>query len=268
MKPLNLAGGVLSALAGSTACLLCVAAIGAEPPAKQDSHPLDPVILWAEGAFQRAEKIKDYTALLTKRERIGDRLEEHQFLQLKIRHEPFSVYIKFLRRGCERSREILYVEGQNDGMLLAHDAGGMGTVLGTVKLAPDGLIAMRGQRYPVTMIGFKNLGLKLLEQAKRDRQIEAPTDVKWFNGAKVNGQIARCVQVTHPVRHPEHQFAVARVYVDEELGIPIRYEGYAWPENPDGKPVLVEEYTYSCIQLNLGLSDADFDVKNPRYNFQ
>jgi hypothetical protein len=178
-----------------------------------------------------------------------------------------SVYLRFLKPNHVKDREIIYVEGKNDGMLLAHDARGMGEIMGTVALAPDGLIAMHGQRYPVTMAGIKNLGQKLIEQAKRDRQIAAPCDVKWLNGAKVNGRPARSIQVTHPVRHPDHQFAVARVFIDEKLEIPIRYEGYAWPEKADGAPVLVEEYTYTCLRLNVGLSDKDFDPKNPHYNF-
>jgi hypothetical protein len=263
MRRLNL-NGVAILVGGLLAFAPCAAAASAEP---QAAHPLDPVIDWAERALTRAEHIKDYTALLIKRERVGDELQEHQYIDLKVRHEPFSVYLRFLKPSHVKDREIIYVEGKNDGMLLAHDGRGMGEILGTVALAPDGLIAMRGQRYPVTMMGIKKLGTKLVEQAKRDRQIAAPCEVKWFPGAKVNGRSARCIQVTHPVRHPEQHFAMARVFIDEKLGIPIRYEGYAWPEKGDGAPVLVEEYTYTCLRLNVGLSDKDFDPKNPQYNF-
>jgi hypothetical protein len=256
------------ALSFLTGLLLCTITVGAEPPVKHDGHPLDPVILWADNALRRTEEIKDYTALLTKRERIGDKLQDYQYLQLKVRHRPFSVYLKFLKPSQLAGRETIYVEGQNEGMLLAHDTGGLGQLIGTVSLAPDGLIAMRGQRYPVTMIGFKNLGVKLVEQAKRDRKIDSPCDVKWFKGAKVNGRPALCIQVSHPARHPEQQFAMARVCIDQQFGIPIRYEGYAWPEKPDGASLLVEEYTYSSVRLNVGLTDQDFDPKNPQYNFQ
>ncbi len=266
MSNSNHFAGAFSGVAVLLVCLPCVVAAAAEPTAEK-AHPLDAVIRWAQETFKQAEKIEDYTATLTKRERVGDRLQDYQYLQLKIRNEPFSVYLKFLKPSYLAGRELIYVEGRNDGMLLAHDPHGVGEIIGTVSLAPDGLIAMRGQRYPVTMIGFKHLASKLIERAKRDRQVDGPCDVKWFKGAKVDGRSTWCVQVSHPVRNPQHQFAMARVYVDDELHLPIRYEGYAWPEKPGEGCVLVEEYTYSCIRLNVGLTDEDFDPKNPQYNF-
>ncbi len=36
---------------------------------------------------------------------------------------------------------------------------------------------------------------------------------------------------------------------------------------PGGQPQLLEEYTYLNVKLNVGLTDADFDDKNPEYNF-
>ncbi len=195
-------------------------------------------------------------------------MQDYQYLDLKVRHQPFSVYIKFLKPSSTQGREIIYVEGQNDDMLLAHDASGLGELIGAVSLAPDGLIAMRGQRYPITAVGFKNLASRLIEQAKRDRTIDAPCEVKWFKNAKVDGRPTLCIEVSHPERRPEHTFSMARVYVDEQLGIPIRYEGYGWPDKPGDAPVLDEEYTYSCICTNVGLTDHDFDPKNPQYRFE
>jgi hypothetical protein len=31
--------------------------------------------------------------------------------------------------------------------------------------------------------------------------------------------------------------------------------------------LLVEEYTYANLKLNVNLTDADFDVRNPQYRF-
>ncbi len=243
-------------------------ALADESPAPPEHHPLDPVIAWAEDALKRADTINDYTALLVKRERIGDKLQDYQYLELKIRNQPFSVYIKFLKPSGLAGREIIYVEGQHDGNLLAHDGSGLSEILGTVSLAPDGLIAMHGQRYPITMIGIKNLATRLIEKAKHDRQTDDPCEIKWFQNAKVDGRPTLCVEVRHPQRRPEQTFAMARVYVDQKLGIPIRYEGYAWPEKSGDAPELIEEYTYSNIRTNVGLADRDFDPKNPAYRFE
>ena len=254
-------------VAAALAVSVCAALPAAEPESGRPSHPLDPVIAWAEKALEKSAQIKDYTALLVKRERVGDELREYEFMRLKVRHEPFSVYIKFLKPEAIKGREIIYVEGRNDGMLLAHDSAGLGDLVGTVSLAPDGVIAMLGQRYPVTMIGIKKLGERLIEQAKRDRQIMAPCEAKFVKGAKVNGRPTQCVEVAHPSRHPDHRFSSARVFIDEEMGIPIRFESYHWSDDPKEGQVLVEEYTYSHVQLNVGLTDLDFDPKNPAYDF-
>lgn len=268
MKPTRLARAVRWLCLVLVVQLSCSAALADDSLPAQPPHPLDPVIAWAEGTLKRAEAIKDYTARLVKRERVGDDLQDYQYLDVKVRHEPFSVYVKFLKPSSLAGREIIYVDGQNDGNLLAHDTSALSEILGTVSLAPDGRFAMHGQRYPITMIGFKNLASRLIEEAKRDRENNAPVDIKWFKNAKVDGRTTVCIEVSHPERRPEQTFAMARVYVDQQLGIPIRYEGYTWPEMPGEKPVLVEEYTYSCIQTNVGLSDRDFDPKNPAYRFQ
>ncbi len=53
-----------------------------------------------------------------------------------------------------------------------------------------------------------------------------------------------------------------------ELNVPIRYESYDWPTEKGGEPILVEEYTYLNLKLNNGLTDLDFDVNNPKYQFK
>ena len=42
------------------------------------------------------EKIQDYSATLVKRERIGGKLIDYEYMFVKIRHKPFSVYMYFL----------------------------------------------------------------------------------------------------------------------------------------------------------------------------
>ncbi|MEC8305160.1 MAG: DUF1571 domain-containing protein, partial [Planctomycetota bacterium] len=62
-------------------------------------------------------------------------------------------------------------------------------------------------------------------------------------------------------------FHIAKVHIDNELRIPIRYAAYSWPRRPGGNPVLEEEYTYKNVKLNVKLSDEDFNPDNPGYKF-
>ena len=44
-------------------------------------------------------------------------------------------------------------------------------------------------------------------------------------------------------------------------------ERYGWPRRQGEKAPLVEEYTYSNIKTNVGLTNADFDTSNRNYGF-
>jgi hypothetical protein len=87
-------------------------------------------------------------------------------------------------------------------------------------------------------------------------------------GAKVSGRDCTCIQVVHTQRRKEFIFNMARIFVDNQLNVPIRYEAYEWPKEPGGPPMLVEEYTYVNLKLNNGFTDQDFDPRNPNYQFQ
>ena len=76
----------------------------------------------------------------------------HQNPVVKVRHRPFSVYVKFLGPAELKGREAIYIEGANDGNLMAHGTG-IERVVGTLNLEPDSPLAMKGQRYPLTKIG-------------------------------------------------------------------------------------------------------------------
>jgi hypothetical protein len=227
-------------------------------------HPLMPALRWARNGLPALEKVQDYTATVIKRERIGSTLGEQQYMAIKVRHKPFSVYMVFLAPAGEKGKECLYVEGANNGKMWAHGTGMQLRMFGTVALEPDGRVAMTNQRYPLTQIGILNLTRRLVEVASEDVKYGECT-VDYFRGAKINDRICTCIQVTHPVPRKNFLFNVARIFVDDGLNIPVRYEAYDWPKNPGGQPELIEEYTYLNLKLNVGLTDADFDRYNPAY---
>jgi negative regulator of sigma E activity len=108
---------------------------------------------------------------------------------------------------------------------------------------------------------------RLIEVAREDMQYQE-CDVKYFTGAKVNGRVCTVVQVTHPVPRPHFRYHVAKIFIDDELQLPIRFATYDWPEKDGGEARLMEEYTYLDLKLNVGLTDWDFDYRNENYNFR
>jgi hypothetical protein len=243
------------------------AGAGDASAATTGQHPLEPALALArKGLAQLEANVKDYSCTMVKRERIDGKLGEHQYIFAKIRHEPFSVYLYFLAPEDVKGQEVVYVAGQNDGNMLAHAGSGVRAMVGTVALKPDGPLAMQGNRYPVTEIGVENLAKRLVEVAEHDKQF-GECSVEFFPNAKVNGRICTCVQVVHPVPRRNFRFHLARVFIDDELLIPVRYEAYDWPHEEGGQPVLMEEYTYMNVKINNGFTDADFDPKNAAYKF-
>jgi len=238
-------------------------------------HPLDPALRLAQRGLDHLDKdVVDYTATLVRRERIDGLLKEAEFSKIKVRNPrvdeqgnetPFSIYMGFTKPAVVNGRECIYVEGQNDNKLIAHEAG---AIIGriTVHLDPDGSMAMKGNRYPIYMAGLRNLIVKLLEKGNRDRQRDE-CEVKFFKGAKIDGRTCTVMQVVHPEKRDYFDFHKVQIFIDDELQLPIRYASWSWP-GADGKPVLEEEYTYVNLKLNVGLTDMDFSPTNPEYNFK
>ncbi len=230
-------------------------------------HPLMPAIRWAYQGLQDLQKIQDYSAIMVKRERVNGKLNDPEYAFVKIRHKPFSVYMHFLEPASVKGQEVIYVEGQNDGKMWAHPGGIKNKLIGTVSLDPTGPIAMQNNRYPITEIGVLNLVRRLIEVGEQDMKY-GECEVKFFEGAKINDRTCTCIQVVHPVPRRNFRFHLARIYVDTEHNLPVRYESYDWPTEPDGAPQLIEEYTYLNIKVNNGFTDLDFDIRNPNYAFR
>ena len=224
---------------------------------------------WAKSAIANIEdNIRDYTTVFTKREREGGELGPVQIMFLKVRQKPFRVYMYFLAPEDRKGREAIYVEGRNDGKLLGHTTGLIGKVTGTLALDPESWIAMEGQRHPITEVGLLHLTNLLLKAADRESRRDV-CRIRLLPGAKINGQPCTCIEaiVPHPTAAHPQSSQMARIFIDQKLDLPIRYEQYDWTGVAADKPVLIEQYTYVDLKLNVGLTDADFDPRNPGYSF-
>jgi hypothetical protein len=241
-------------------------------------HPLDPALEYARNGLKAIQNgIADYTCTLVKRERIQDKLGEPEYIFAKVRNrkvangktlQPFSVYMYFLKPTTVKGREVIFIQGQNDGKLIAHEGGPGGKYLPTMWLRPEGLIAMRGQRYPITEMGIENLVYKLIERGEKDKaRGTSNTEVTFHKEAKVNGRVCTLLQIKHPKPAPNLDFHMAQIFIDDELKVPIRYVSYGFAGR-EGEPLpVIEEYTYLNMKLNTGLTDHDFDPANKDYGF-
>jgi hypothetical protein len=185
-------------------------------------------------------------------------------MAMKARSSPRSIYFKF--QEPYRGREAIYVEGRNSGKILAHDVGFTKLLAGTMELEPTSPRAMEENRHPISDAGIG----ALIDTVARRWAAELRPDeaILLFNPNMTIGP-RRCLMVesVHPRHEPEFQFHKVRLYIDSELNLPIRFEGYDWPREEGGPVDLLEEYSYIDLKLNPGLGEIDFDIANRQYSF-
>lgn len=256
-------------------------AMSAEPiqtsgPGIAPPNSLEPLVALARRAKERFEnEITGYTCLLVKQETIDGKLEPAQYLRLKIRdrrlvgdqlQQPLSIYAKFLKPKEVAGREVLYVENELDGDMLVRRGGTRLPNL-TLKLSPDGRLARRDTNYSIEQTGILPMLNQILTRMESQREGEQ-FQIRFFADAKVDGRPCQHVEIKQVKQFPDSDFHIAKVYIDEELKMPVYFASYAWPEEADQKPVLQEQYVITKIDLNAELSDLDFDRSNPNYLFK
>ena len=241
---------------------------------EEPRHPIEPAIERAKECLQHSHRhISDYTAIATMRQRQEDGTLASEVTFLKVRDRkldeegslvvPFAVYMKYLEPKLKAGREVIWVEGANDGKLIGHEPGLLNFT--RYHLPPDGFLAMAGQRYPIWEIGLEKMIEKSIVHGEEERKDEQ-CEVEFIKGT-VDGHSCTIHQIMHSEKKPQDTFYMAQMFIDDERHIPLRYVCYLWPEAEGEDPPVDEEYNYQDVKLNVGLTDVDFDPDNPEYNY-
>lgn len=210
-----------------------------------------------ERAEQRYSGVFDYTAILLRREVIGDTLRDRETILLKFQR-PFKIYLKWLD-GPGKGREGLYVAGAHEDRFLVHEPRGFRSLF-TAALPPSHPRVLRESRHPVTDSGIGRLLEIVAENARRAIR-EGVLRLRDLGRGDVAGRPVHQVEGILP-QDPGAGYYGSRVLLsfDVENHLPIRVVVYDWSDR------IVEEYTYTEMRLNPGLTDRDFDPDNPDYD--
>lgn len=202
-------------------------------------------------------KVNDYVGVFHKQERIGGKLNEGETALFKFQ-KPFKVYMKFID-GPSTGTEALYAEGSYENKLLVRRGGILGVM--TLSLDPRGSLAMSGNRHPVTELGFGFLLSEFrrnVEPAIRSGELEIVrlTD-ETFNGRPATVVEGKCFS------HGDRKYYSARfiMHIDKELLLPVGDVFY------DGNDEMFEDYVFTDVTLNVGLTATDFSRHNKSYRF-
>jgi len=206
---------------------------------------------------QAYAQIDHYTTTFLIQERVDGELGPKQRLVLKFK-KPFKVYLRWLQ-GKHQGRQALYPAGADGNELWVRLPMLVGAV--TVSLDPHSPRARKGGRHPITDVGIGRLLDLITESAYQGLQHGELT-------IEDGGQLATFDRPTHRfiLHFPSdptkgYYCMTALIDVDREHRLPIYAEIFDW----DGQ--LVERYGYIDLHLNPGLTEKDFDAKNPDYGF-
>ena len=238
-----------------------------------DKHFLLLQVLLLERAEQKLKKVLSYTTTFSKQERLNGCLGDSQVMNMKVRHKPFSVYMKWL--VGDKGRELLYVDGENDGKMLARVGGIRGRLLPALKLDPNGSLAMKESRYPITKAGILELVNELLGYRKRDLENHDQVVCTYIDNQLVNKTPCYGFVVEYKTKTYSELYRKSMVMIDQKSGLPIFVKNFTWPHEEDNyktaqeedEATIIEQYVFTDIKMNPQLADADFDKANKKYSF-
>lgn len=200
-------------------------------------------------------KVRDYTVVFSKQERVKGKLLPRETIHVKFR-KPYSLYMRW-SGAVKAGQEVLYVRGKHDGKLRAHP-GSFPDV--TVGLAPTSSLAMKGNRHPITDASLGDVLRLMMNDLRRSR--ERPQDgvtMTDLGEDTRHGARVRCIDT----RFPAPGYYAAHVRLCSFVASKLLSRVQVW----DAKEQLLEDYEYRDLRVNVGLRDQDFAEDNPAYNF-
>src|SRR5262249_34585792 len=126
------------------------------PPAPAQASPFDPAVQLLANARQKFATVTDYTCTLVKQERIRGQMPPENVIAMKVRNQPYSVYMYWHAPKNFAGQEVCYVAGRNNGMMRVHSAGLL-KMAGWVSVDPADPRAQQHSRHRIDEGGIGNL---------------------------------------------------------------------------------------------------------------
>jgi len=213
-----------------------------------------------------------YSAQMAKQEVVGGELLPEHIISLKCRQQPFSVYL--LWQTGDPGREVLYIEGENQGRLIGHD-GGWKARLPALSLSPNSGLAMRDSRYPVTNAGLGGLIDLMIGVHRTDLQLASYTTCDYEPHVAFDGRDCQAFTTVYKDPKSSPQYRKSVTLIDREWNVPLSSQHYEWPRpgldrsgDEFDAATLIESYQFTDVDFDRPLTDADFDRQNDNYAFR
>jgi hypothetical protein len=253
-----------------------------EPDGEDGARPYNDAVLTGKWAMQMnvallergVEMFKDvegYSFTMSRQERVGGDLLDPQVMNVKLRHEPFSIYMKWV--VGDPGRQVLYVEGANENKLMVQPGGIKGRLTGTLSFALDDPMVTAESRHPLNQAGLLNLARKVLEGQKREL---AKSGNGWrcelYDDQHFGERPCYLFVIEYKSKEHSELYRKSMMYIDKELSLPTCIRNFTWGTDVDPAKIdeetLVEAYGYTDIQTSIQLAEEDFSKSNRSYRMR
>ncbi|MGL4551687.1 MAG: DUF1571 domain-containing protein [Gemmataceae bacterium] len=211
----------------------------------------DPVAFLEACVARYDREVTSYTTLLVKQERIAGTLQPEEWMRCWFREKPTFRVLMQWERGQRLAHRTLYVEGQNDGLLLVKPTGLLGRA-GTARRAPDSADAKSSARYPANEFGIQAGTRRTLAGWRAARDLKVT-----FGGLKTPPELGYpCWQMVRPDYTPEGDgVAHSTYYIDPATWLQVG----SVLKDADGK--VIGRYYFTELKLNAEIADDTFTEK-------
>ena len=208
-----------------------------------------------------------YACIVTMRETVRGELQDMRRAQMIFRAEPFSVYMKYITPDDIVGREIVYVEGQNNGRIIVTKGGYRPAFAHITRaITTDSQLARSESNHSLKELGIASMMKQLLDVAHSTEQFP-DCKIEFIENASIDNRACTVIQITHEPKSDVFPFYRGQVFIDNQYQVPVRFVCYNWPDS-SGIATIREEFTYTNIIPNVSVTDADFDYRNPKYEFK
>ena len=201
------------------------------------------------------DKVSDYTCVFSKRELVkGSIIEENNIVYKFMK--PLCIYMKWTE-GSNKGNEAIYIQGKFNNKLQVH-LGGLFNIA-NFSLDPKGSMAMKENRHSINEGGIGYI-IDLIKQNVALYLNNSGGAITYKGRQAMDGRDTLLFEAEFPEGRGYYGHRML-INIDSKTYLPVKTEIYGWQDE------FLEQYYYSQLRINPGLTDKDFDLHNPEYKF-
>lgn len=206
-------------------------------------------------AVAQFDAVDDYTCHLDKRVRKKGRLYEDLNILVKYK-KPKHYYFRWTK-GISKGREVIFVEGKNNGKLVAHPGGIFN--FATLHLDPEGTLAMQKNHHSLRNSGMEKITtlIKLNYAKAKEKNLDK---IRFIGERRIDRKKAWLVEGYFPENQGFYAYKIS-IYFCPTVKLPLKISIY------DKSGSLFEEYVFRDLKINVGVTEKDFNPSNPEYSY-